>query len=351
MPLFDTSAATRSGATRRVGFTAGLRFAIFEASIGLATCPYSDEVGQGGQYFDACACSTGVLPQVLFGGSSSPGQLVPTPLVGCSQGRCMVNNPEACHHMQMTSVSPGTGMEVYPLGWGGSCSPHGSVAVDAPVVTRSCASDACPPHTCHPEASCLPTLGGYICQCHYTVRGPPGFMTFGAGAKPCIGEGVDLAGRQHLSLRACTSACRSLNSTAVRASATGIPAAPCNGFAWNSRDQRCYLKSHPCSSDTAECPWARPAGDDEDWSYFTGCSTCSADGTYFTNFGEIQIHGSFGTYRQVPGGLSGMAWSTTDDGSANVLQGNFRNGARTGRFEFVFVSFRAHTISVRLIIT
>jgi hypothetical protein len=312
----------------RPAFAAGLRHAIFEASLGLATCPYSDEFCPAGDTCtDACACSTGVAPRLYPSGMS--GQLVQTPFIGCSsagdeQGLCRVQNPAMCHEVHTNAVIATTNDEVFPLGFGGFL--DRGIAVAVPHMTKSCLPPACPQNVCHPEAKCMPTLGGYLCQCHTVFQGPPGFVFFGAGSMPCGGEGTDLVGRQYLSLRECATACHTVNgSTSTEAT--------CNGFSWNSQDQRCYLKHHECSMDAAACPWARRTGDDDDWNYFSACTQCSSDGPYTTNFGRINIHGDSGTYIQVAGGLFDIAWTRTAD---SVLQGRFRNGNRLGRFEFTF---------------
>ena len=85
-----------------------------------------------------------------------------------------------------------------------------------------------------------------------------GYKTYGAGFRPCLGEGTDLIGKQIKNLGTCKLACSNFES--------------CNGFAWNFKDNRCYIKRgiHFCS-DKAGCAWERSDGKDSDWHWFYVC--------------------------------------------------------------------------------
>eukprot|EP01050_Picozoa_sp_SAG11_P006109 SAG11_NODE_461_length_9234_cov_10.929611_4_plen_208_part_00 len=68
-------------------FSAGLSFSVFDASVGLATCAYSDSCPGGPVEMctDPCACSTGLVPRSLFGNLASAGQVVQSRSVGACQ--------------------------------------------------------------------------------------------------------------------------------------------------------------------------------------------------------------------------------------------------------------------------
>ena len=84
------------------------------------------------------------------------------------------------------------------------------------------------------------------------------WSSHGAGKIGCTGEGKSLEGnfRRYLILEECKRSCGN--------------ASNCNAIAWNSRDNRCYLKSKPDACDDESCDWNR--NDADNWNYYwTNC--------------------------------------------------------------------------------
>jgi len=156
-----------------------------------------------------------------------------------------------------------------------------------------------------------------------------GHATFGAGRKPCSGEGTAVAAVESPSTKitgysssssflaatsssACFAAAVSAASlfpsnfvavalsssfacfastasavTADNSSTTILNCAGkclktpnCNGFAYNDLNRQCYLKQHRC--DVTQCDWNSPEGDDKNWYWFyrmngtLGCSSINS---------------------------------------------------------------------------
>ena len=80
------------------------------------------------------------------------------------------------------------------------------------------------------------------------------WSTYGAGKKGCTGEGEPLLddSRQYLSLEECQRSCDETSS--------------CNAISWNSRDNRCFLKSKLDSCQDWPCDWGRM--DAIDWNFY-----------------------------------------------------------------------------------
>ena len=96
------------------------------------------------------------------------------------------------------------------------------------------------------------------------------WSTYEAGMKGCTGEGLGLLGnfRQYLALEECK---RSCDGTAY-----------CNSIAWNSRDNRCYLKNKLDICDDSSCAWDR--NDAMDWGfYWKTCGKCIYSPFYTQN--------------------------------------------------------------------
>ena len=90
------------------------------------------------------------------------------------------------------------------------------------------------------------------------------WSTHQAGKKGCTGEGNALMDnfRQYLILEECKKTCDD--------------AFNCNSIAWNSRDNRCYLKHKKDACDDISCDWGR--NDARDWNFYW--KTC---GNFFSN--------------------------------------------------------------------
>ena len=70
----------------------------------------------------------------------------------------------------------------------------------------------------------------------------------------CMGEGKPLRTdiRQYLTLEACQKTCDNTSD--------------CNAIAWNSRDDRCFLKYKKDACEDRPCPWNRT--DARDWNFY-----------------------------------------------------------------------------------
>ena len=86
------------------------------------------------------------------------------------------------------------------------------------------------------------------------------WSTYGVAHTGCTGEGKPVEGnfRQYLILEECKKSCD--NSTSK-----------CNAIAWNSRDNRCYLKNKEDACVDRSCYWDR--NDASEWTYYW--KTCS----------------------------------------------------------------------------
>ena len=88
------------------------------------------------------------------------------------------------------------------------------------------------------------------------------WSSYGVGKKGCTGEGKTVEGnfRQYLILEECKRSCENTSN--------------CNAIAWNSRDNRCYLKNKHDACDDGPCDWER--NDAKYWNYYW--KTCGHTG-------------------------------------------------------------------------
>ncbi|KAK3259537.1 hypothetical protein CYMTET_31468 [Cymbomonas tetramitiformis] len=107
------------------------------------------------------------------------------------------------------------------------------------------------------DVSTLTNSSNWPAQTYKKSTATKRYSTFGAGHKPCSGEGTRLSSNLNHNLNQvkCALKCDKL--------------AGCNGFAWNSANNACYLKEHDC--DPSSCAWDRKAGDDANWNWFFSC--------------------------------------------------------------------------------
>ena len=78
------------------------------------------------------------------------------------------------------------------------------------------------------------------------------WLTYEAGKKGCTGEGYGVGGQHGSVLEACQTSCEEVSN--------------CNAISWNSRDNRCYLKSKHDACNDMPCDWGR--GDALDWNFY-----------------------------------------------------------------------------------
>ena len=84
------------------------------------------------------------------------------------------------------------------------------------------------------------------------------WQTYGPGKKGCSGEGQDLAGNNPKNLAGCQDLCLATDT--------------CNAFAWNSANNKCYIKMKDDVCTDEACDWNRDDNDDADWNwYYYGC--------------------------------------------------------------------------------
>jgi hypothetical protein len=89
------------------------------------------------------------------------------------------------------------------------------------------------------------------------------WSTYGAGQRPCGGEGTNLAGVLFKTLPSCKDSCAANTQ--------------CTGFAWNSRNKRCHIKHKKLACFEAPCDWG---SDKADWNwYYKRCEAATTTGT------------------------------------------------------------------------
>ena len=88
----------------------------------------------------------------------------------------------------------------------------------------------------------------------FVKRPAPSWSTYEAGQKGCSGEGEGLldSSKQYLVLKECQISCHNTSS--------------CNAIAWNSRDNRCFLKRKSDACNDVPCDWGR--SDAIEWSFY-----------------------------------------------------------------------------------